>query len=177
MNLMRKTATTLGGIFLAVLLIAALAPKATRAVAAALVQVTNATSNPVNVLDVAPLEAFQSSCFGSIDANPGFNGAICTISVPTGKRLVAQTVGMIVQTDPGVRVIFAQFTPSVGSNAINLFVVLPFTGNDGVEDNSGMSQELHFYAEGALKCAAVFSQQTTIGQTTCNVVGYLVDIP
>jgi hypothetical protein len=58
MNLMRKTATTLGGIFLAVLLIAALAPKATRAVAAALVQVTNTTSNPVNVSDVAPLEAF-----------------------------------------------------------------------------------------------------------------------
>src|ERR1700732_4672430 len=47
MNLVRKTATTLGGIFFAVLLIAALAPKATRGIAAALVQVTNTSANPV----------------------------------------------------------------------------------------------------------------------------------
>ena len=52
MNLMRKAATTLGGIFLAVLLIAALAPKATRGIAAALVQVTNTTANPVPTVSV-----------------------------------------------------------------------------------------------------------------------------
>lgn len=52
MNIIRKTLTTLGGILLAALLIAALSPKATRAVAAALVQVTNTASNPVPNRDV-----------------------------------------------------------------------------------------------------------------------------
>ena len=41
MNLIRKVFTTLGAVFLAAILIAALAPKVTRGVAAALVQVTN----------------------------------------------------------------------------------------------------------------------------------------
>lgn len=52
MNVMRKAVSALGGIFLAALLIAALAPKATRGVAAALVQVMNTTANPVPTLDV-----------------------------------------------------------------------------------------------------------------------------
>jgi hypothetical protein len=51
MNVIRKAVSALGGIFLAALLIAALAPKATRGIAAALVQVTNTTANPVPTLD------------------------------------------------------------------------------------------------------------------------------
>jgi hypothetical protein len=47
MNIIRKALTTLGGILFAALLIAALAPKATRGIAAALVQVTNTGSNAV----------------------------------------------------------------------------------------------------------------------------------
>ena len=51
MNIARKAVITLGGVFLAALLIAALAPKATRGIAAALVQVTNTAANPVPTLD------------------------------------------------------------------------------------------------------------------------------
>ena len=47
MNIIRKALTTLGGVLLMALLIAALAPKATRGIAAALVQVTNTASNAV----------------------------------------------------------------------------------------------------------------------------------
>jgi hypothetical protein len=47
MNIIRKAISTFAGISLAVLLFAALAPKATRGVAAALVQVTNTSANPV----------------------------------------------------------------------------------------------------------------------------------
>ena len=59
MNLIRKALTTLGGILLVAILIAALAPKATRAVAAALVQITNTAANPVPNRDVdnAPRQA------------------------------------------------------------------------------------------------------------------------
>jgi hypothetical protein len=58
MNSLRKTATTLGGIFLAVLLIAVFAPKVTRGVAAALVQVVNTTANPVPTTSVSNLVPF-----------------------------------------------------------------------------------------------------------------------
>lgn len=51
MNIIRKAVTTIGGVFLAALLIAALAPRAARGVAAALVQITNTSSNPVPVVD------------------------------------------------------------------------------------------------------------------------------
>jgi hypothetical protein len=47
MNVMRKAVSALGGIFLAALLIAALAPKATRGVAAALVQIVPGTTTHV----------------------------------------------------------------------------------------------------------------------------------
>lgn len=51
MNVMRKAVSALGGIFLAALLIAVLAPKATHGIVAALVQVTNTSANPVPTLD------------------------------------------------------------------------------------------------------------------------------
>jgi hypothetical protein len=51
MNVIRKAVSALGGIFLAALLIAVLAPKATRGVVATLVQVTNTPANPVPTLD------------------------------------------------------------------------------------------------------------------------------
>ncbi|HEY4949077.1 MAG TPA: hypothetical protein VIH88_01965 [Candidatus Acidoferrales bacterium] len=50
MNMIRKSVTFLGSITLLALLLVALAPRAARGVAAALVQVTNTSSNPVPVV-------------------------------------------------------------------------------------------------------------------------------
>ena len=105
MNTIRKALTTLGGIFLAALLIAALAPKATRGIAAALVQVTNTSANPVPTV--------------SADANFPDHALLCTnecgplpesFSVPstttTGvpvKRLVIEDLNVICNAgSPGV---------------------------------------------------------------------------
>ena len=52
MNYIKKAVSTLGGVFLPALLIAALAPRVTRAVVAALVQVANTPANPVPTSDV-----------------------------------------------------------------------------------------------------------------------------
>jgi hypothetical protein len=72
MNIIRKAVTTLGGIFLAALLIAALAPKTARGIAAALVQVTNTSSNPVpTVMSGTPFEAATCHSFGATQ------GALC----------------------------------------------------------------------------------------------------
>jgi hypothetical protein len=100
MNLMRKAATALGGIFLAALLVAALAPKATRGIAAALVQVTNTTANPVPTVSVddpanfpyaaflcGGMEGFCSSDFSDSVTVP----LVTTTGVPV-KRLVIEDV-------------------------------------------------------------------------------------
>lgn len=84
MNIVKKTVSAVGGIVLAALLIAALAPKATHALVAALVQVANTSANPVPNRDVdnPARDTFQatfaSSCTGS-----GFTLTSCTgLTVP-----------------------------------------------------------------------------------------------
>ncbi len=63
MNMLRKSLMNLGGILLAAMLIAALAPKAVRAVAASLVLVANTTANPVPITsaDLATSVPFQAT--------------------------------------------------------------------------------------------------------------------
>ncbi|MGA7913912.1 MAG: hypothetical protein WCA00_01655 [Candidatus Acidiferrales bacterium] len=101
MNTARKALTTLGGIFLAALLLTALAPRAARGVAAALVQVVNTTANPVPDRDVdmpgrhAVTLGFDdesdsgSAIFTNLDQTP--------FVVPSGKRLVVESVNGVVE--------------------------------------------------------------------------------
>jgi hypothetical protein len=79
MNILRKAVTTLGGVFLAALLITSLAPRAVRGITATLVQVTNTSANPVpTVSDDAnfPYEALL--CYGECGAN-----SVGAFAVPT----------------------------------------------------------------------------------------------
>lgn len=101
MNALRKALTTLGGILLAALLITALAPRAARGVAAALVEVVNTTANPIPNRDVdmpgrhAVTLGFDdesnsgSANFTNLDQTP--------FVVPTGQRLVVESVNGIVE--------------------------------------------------------------------------------
>jgi hypothetical protein len=102
MNLPRKALSTLGGILLAALLLAALAPRAARGVAAALVQITNTSADPVPVYDSST--RFQTdvcSQFGTIALavnNCGANNSTSfvvptvTSSGATVKRLIVDNV-------------------------------------------------------------------------------------
>jgi len=89
MNMRRKVLTALGGIFLAALFLAALAPKATRAVAAALVQIVPGTATHMgqNESRIVSLfcEAGNSFC-NAVDAS----GTMSTSPyvVPAGFTLV-----------------------------------------------------------------------------------------
>jgi hypothetical protein len=109
MNFVRKTATTLGGIFFAVLLIAALAPKATQGVAAALVQVTNTASNAVPTEDGPGNFPFvaaglcaepegKSEC-GNLQA--GFSVPATTSTGAAVKRLVIEDLTASCSIDTG----------------------------------------------------------------------------
>jgi hypothetical protein len=92
MNVIRKAVSALGGVFLAALLLSALAPKATRAIAAALVQIVPGSTTHVGQNESSLVSLFctaigaRAACFpvdssGNIDFTAGY-------TVPTGSTLV-----------------------------------------------------------------------------------------
>ncbi len=107
MNIVRKTATTLGGIFFAALLIAALAPKATRGIAAALVQVTNTSANPVPTVAADSPANFPVGvqlCTSNTGEcpNPSFIVPMTTSTGLPVKRLVIENVSGTCSLTPGI---------------------------------------------------------------------------
>src|ERR1700683_3713602 len=100
MNFLRKVVTSLGTITLAALLLAALAPKATRGVAAALVQVTNTASNAVPTEDGPGNFPFGAALCEGVASNPtrcgnAVSGFLVPLTTSTGaavKRLVIEDI-------------------------------------------------------------------------------------
>jgi hypothetical protein len=176
MNYIRKALSATGGIFLSVLSIAALAPKATRGVAAALVQVVNPTSNPVNVSE-SPADVFLVSCVAPAS---GATENSCSIAIPTGKRLVVQTVSLFIATDPGVRAFDGSVRGIANGLSAGIVFGVPFTASSDGLDISTTTQELRYYADSKfapLTCTAGLTQISANGEFSCGVAGYLVDAP
>lgn len=105
MNFIGKAVTTLGGIFLAALLLAALAPKATHGLVAALVQVANVRSAPVPIdtvrnsasnfitLETQVLSSSGGSAWAELfpDGSYGFS----PYALPAGEQLVVTDVNVV----------------------------------------------------------------------------------
>jgi hypothetical protein len=130
MNLMQKTAKALGGIFFAVLLIVALAPKATRGIAAALVQVTNTTSNPVPNRDLDNISRNLKTLTLLGDSDHHFGDPTIfprtPFVVPAGKRFVALFLsGSIESTDSVLR---GALLTAVGQQSVSDYFPLTLTG-------------------------------------------------
>ncbi|MGA7913913.1 MAG: hypothetical protein WCA00_01660 [Candidatus Acidiferrales bacterium] len=174
MKLARKALSALGGIFLAALLLVALAPRAARGVAAALVQVANTSANPVPTSDVAPKQPFQSACTGYTPTSD--SETACDFSVPAGKRLVVQSVGISIVSAPGGRVVTAQLITTVSGNEVSFPVAVPYAASLPGADYSTSSLALHMYADSDLVCFVAFNTASA-SSATCNVSGYLVDVP
>jgi hypothetical protein len=131
MILIRKVLTTLGGILLAALLIAALAPKTARGVAAALVQVTNTASNAVPTEDGPgnfPFGGILCAAFNSTACGTSAPPFLVPVTTSTGaavKRLVIEDVSVgCGAVDPG----------SVVSTAV---VVVPLPSDSETPDGAG----------------------------------------
>jgi hypothetical protein len=106
MNHVRKMLSALGGIFLAALLVGALAPKATRAIAAALVQVVNTASNPVVTTDsLGTATLLQTSCAGFPEAGQAgnFTSGTC-FTVPPDKRAIVENLDGFCFTPTGAAI-------------------------------------------------------------------------
>lgn len=119
MNVIRKAVAALGGIFLASLLIAALAPKATRGIAAALVQVTNTTANPVPMLDVNdPAYEPASLEFRLIDA--ASTSITAPSSLPSGAAYRELVINWVTGACLGASSLSPPFTVSVKTDGSQL---------------------------------------------------------
>lgn len=121
MNLTRKTLTTLGGVLLVALLIAALAPKATRGVVASLVQVANTSANPVPNRDIDNGPRQGVTLFAQTSGNINFVPLLdlgdpanpTPYSVPAGKRLLVQFISGRFQTPAGAHISDATMSGAV----------------------------------------------------------------
>ena len=168
MKITRKSVTTLCGICLAAVLVAALVPKVTHSAASL-------------TTDSPPITVFQHLCRDNVAES----FAHCSISVPAGERLVIQTVSMGTLNNSGVRVTdgFLNATPGPTPETTPfLSFGVPFTGTDTVSgfDLSNTTQELRFYVDGrsdgtgAVLCGVTYNQVPTTSSFACQVVGYLI---
>jgi hypothetical protein len=111
MKILSKAVSVLGGISLAALLIAALAPKVTRGVVASLVQVTNTSANPVPV-GMATHLGVPPSAFVHLDCTyPPLpngvtvcqqilkDGSLAPFTVPAGKNLIVTDVEVVLTSE------------------------------------------------------------------------------
>ena len=121
MNNVKKVLSTLGGVLLAALLIAALAPKATHGLVAALVQVANTNSSPVPTAEALGTETLlQFSCPSQDAGEPaGILGSAVCYTVPAGKRAVIEQVDGSCNLPKGDGVI-ALTSIEAGGTAYNL---------------------------------------------------------
>jgi len=123
MNIVKKALSTLGGILLAALLLAALAPKATHGIVAALVQVTNTTADPASTLDADKATRIPYQETSNVFCNGGVSLCTFDFNAPqAGYRLVVENVSAILVTQPG-----AASMPT--GYLVSPYGYLSFTGN------------------------------------------------
>ena len=181
MNIVRKAVSALGGIFLAALLIAALAPKAVRsAVAAALVQVTNTAANPVPNQDIDdPGKATRVFLSCGVQFST-VNFCDLNYTVPTNARLIIDQVDGVCSTPVGQTVtrVFLNLTSEGGVGAGH-DVLLPPEGTADGTTFYAFNQLSRWVADPGSQIAfAVFGTDTT-GSSVCNckLSGHLIAFP
>lgn len=181
MNLMRKAVSALGGIFLAALLIAALAPKATRGIAAALVQVANTSANPVPNQDVDnPGRATIEDIGCNVFSVPGFVGEfICqpSFTVPAGQRLIIDQIEAICETPAGQTIL----SPGVRwvPNETHFFVLTPAGPGGSGSSQYVLNQSVRYAVDSSSTFTFDMTTNDSTGNTSCswNMTGHLISFP
>jgi hypothetical protein len=171
MNIVGKAASALGGIFLSALLIAALAPKATRGIAAALVQVTNTAANPVAASDAGYANepfAWEGSG-GPPGESTSFVVPSSTADGGTVQRLVIENVtavcGFLSTPSPGIRL---QALP-IGSEFF-----APFPDNPSGPGIQVLSQQTRLYVDPGTTVEVDAQSNTPRGDCSFSTFGHFI---
>ena len=177
MNFVKKVVSTIGALVLVAVLIAALAPKATHGLVAALVQVTNTTANPASTWDAdhatrIPYQDYQSF-------SPTYGSGLNTVQVvfaqvPAGYRLVIENVNAFLFAESGNPIPNACIVSFF--NESNLFPCV--TGNYSSADGVSImnQQAIRYIGQGdtpVLDILADFEKCSNCDSAT--LTGYLED--
>jgi hypothetical protein len=181
MNLAKKVATFLGFVVLAAILISVLAPKATHALVATLVQVANTSANPVPTSDVSNPDLatlLVLSCQGHSEGGSGFLNCDPSSTVPAGQRFVIDRVEADCFTPPGNTFGNAYISFTEGGNFTRH--VLPINSPEtGFSTEYVLSQQVRYHADAGSFIGFATYTTDNAGGTTCNFQadGYLVNYP
>ena len=178
MNYIRKVSSAFGGIFLAALLLAAFAPKATHGLVAALVEIANTPSNPVPTTDsLGTATTLSTLCIVAPNTpNAGnYTGDTC-YTVPQGQRAVIEQLDGNCGTPNGTTINSA----SVNINGMAHWVALVFNGLDPFGNfEYNFSVPVHYYADPGTEFSANLTTTDTSQHSVCfvNLTGRLVPKP
>jgi hypothetical protein len=163
MNVIRKAVSALGGIFLAGLLIAALAPKAARGVVAALVQVANTSANPVPIFDVDN-PAYQPASLEINLSDAASTSITAPSSLPSGGAYREVVINWVTGVCFGIPPLSPPSTISLQTDGSQLSFFPATSASDSVT---------YF----GTKTSLFASPGSTIGLVVLNGTGVLIDFP
>ncbi|MGA8409860.1 MAG: hypothetical protein WB680_21995 [Candidatus Acidiferrales bacterium] len=183
MKLTRKVLSALGAIFLAALLLVALAPRAARGVAAALVLVSNTSANPVPTLDAASEFPFTVSPVYGIGIDPSLSEFTVPSTTSTGaavKRLVIEQVSALCEIDPTSQDVSASLQtglpPNMETSAPTVYFPLVLSSPDNSSDRLVINPTVvRIYVAPGITVYAAFAGSIGLGGGIChfNVTGHL----
>jgi hypothetical protein len=169
MNILRKAATTVGGVFLAALLITALAPRAVRGITATLVQITNTSANPVSTVSADanfPYEAFICSGFECDGTPTSFSVPSATTTGVPVKRLVIEDLNA--NCFGGGNAVELTLPPSADNNGLSQ-LAYPFFLNPPIDGESFGRATVRIYVDPS----ATVSLSGTSPQCFVTLTGHL----
>ena len=174
MKFTKSILTGTGAVVLAGLILSLAVPRAARAVAAALVQVTNTTSNPVPNKDVDQqgrnLYQYYSNCTGS--------QGTCTITFPTvpaGMRLVIQHVSAITQLPSATTMNVVQLR---GSGTYQFLLPQLVPANYSAQYTYVMNTDvLASFDAGQAPAMDAFSTSSSSFTMLATISGYMISYP
>jgi hypothetical protein len=181
MNLSKKVATYLAFVVLAAILISVLAPKATHALVATLVQVANTSANPVPTSDVNNPDR-ATILILSCQSTSTVTNTVLTCDpgskVPAGQRLVIDRVEADCSKIPGTVLGESFISLTEGGNSTRH--VLPMnTPETGINTEYVLSQQVRYSADAGSSINFFAETTDTAGGAECDFQadGYLVNYP
>jgi hypothetical protein len=182
MNLAKKVLMSVGLVVLAAALISTLAPKATHALVATLVQISNTPSSPVPNRDVdLPDRATIQDQGCTATSFAGGNTATCSPSftVPAGQRFVFQELEASCTAPRGNNIYGASaILVEAGFGTFHPFVLIS-EGDGAGQAQYAQNQQVHYYADPGSTISFFTYTTDTAGNTNCYFAasGYLINYP
>jgi len=177
MNLIKRVLMFVGFVVLAAILISVLAPKATHALVAALVQVSNTPAAAVPVVHAPPASnVYFATCEGFFSAD---SGSSCSMpATPSDRTLVIEAASIITQTSSGADPTGAYVYTS--GDGPFFYIPMQLQSPAGFLDNyTGQLQGRITIAAipgyGLTpRCGVALGQNSNFGEFYCTISGYTI---